>query len=153
MTWFVDHEYKLIVEGYKWGNVVIGALAVLAVTIASSMMSAAIFDIRKQFPGYSSEAYIMSRLIYCVMKVVLINSHIRLRTGLRGRSTHLGTMLRSLWSSKDVLPHLLAIHGVRSSMLWCPEVGSFDRTPILCRYIWCFLLDIYRVRNRLTSPA
>ena len=38
----------------------IGALAVLGVTMSSSMMSAAIFDIRRAFPGYSSEMYIMS---------------------------------------------------------------------------------------------
>lgn len=47
-------------QSYKWGNVVIGALAVLGVTMASSMMSAAIYDIRRAFPGYSSEMYIMS---------------------------------------------------------------------------------------------
>lgn len=34
--------------------------------MASSMMSAAIVDIRKDFPGYSSEMYIMSK---CFWKV------------------------------------------------------------------------------------
>lgn len=56
-----DRKADELLQGYKWGNVVIGALAVLGVTMSSSMMSAAIFDIRRAFPGYSSEMYIMSK--------------------------------------------------------------------------------------------
>lgn len=45
--------------GRKWGIVAIGALSVLSVTMTSSMMSAAIFDIRRAFPGHTDEMYIM----------------------------------------------------------------------------------------------
>lgn len=56
-----DHEYpQNWPMGYKWGLVAIGALSVLSVTMTSSMMSAAIYDIRKHFPGHTAEMYIMS---------------------------------------------------------------------------------------------
>lgn len=45
--------------GYRWGVVAIGALSVLSVTMTSSMMSAAVFDIRRHFPGHTDEMYIM----------------------------------------------------------------------------------------------
>ena len=55
-----DHEYpQNWPMGYKWGLVAIGALSVLSVTMTSSMMSAAIYDIRKHFPGHTTEMYIM----------------------------------------------------------------------------------------------
>jgi hypothetical protein len=38
----------------------IGAISVLSVTMTSSMMSAAIYDIRRDFPGHTAESYIMS---------------------------------------------------------------------------------------------
>jgi len=80
-------------QSYKWGNVAIGALAVLGVAMASSMMSAAIRDIRKDFPGYSSEMYIMSKSFSYHNFHMLMHSHIRFRPRLCGRPIDLGTML------------------------------------------------------------
>lgn len=104
----------------------IGALAVLGVTMASSMMSAAITDIRRAFPGYSSEMYIMSEysthLMQRLMRPILTrNSHIWIRTRLRGRSVNLGTLLRGFWSANNVLYHLLALHYLFGRFMWCKE--------------------------------
>jgi hypothetical protein len=99
-------------QSYKWGNVAIGALAVLGVAMASSMMSAAIRDIRKDFPGYSSEMYIMSESPSRHNNNLLISSYIRFRPWLCGRSFDLGTMLRSIWSTNHVLYDVYRFHGV-----------------------------------------
>lgn len=48
--------------GKKWGVTMIGAVSVLAVTMASSMMSAAIFEIRLDFPGRAQEMYILGEI-------------------------------------------------------------------------------------------
>jgi len=79
-------------QSYKWGNVAIGALAVLGVAMASSMMSAAIRDIRKDFPGYSSEMYIMSGSFSRHNVHMLMHSHIRFRPRLCGRPINMGAM-------------------------------------------------------------
>jgi hypothetical protein len=79
-------------QSYKWGNVAIGALAVLGVAMASSMMSAAIRDIRKDFPGYGSEMYIMSKSFCCQNFYMLMHSNIRFRPRVRGRPIDLGAM-------------------------------------------------------------
>lgn len=57
----VDVEYpQTWTAGYKWMITALGAISVLSVTMTSSMMSAAIFEIRKEFPGHTAEMYIMS---------------------------------------------------------------------------------------------
>jgi hypothetical protein len=60
--------------------------------MASSMMSAAIRDIRKDFPGYSSEMYIMSKSLSCHNSHMLMHSNIRFRPRLCGRPIDLGAM-------------------------------------------------------------
>lgn len=58
----VDVEYpQTWKSGYKWGITALGAISVLSVTMTSSMMSAAIYDIRKDFPGHTAEMYIMGK--------------------------------------------------------------------------------------------
>jgi hypothetical protein len=61
--------------------------------MASSMMSAAIGDIRKDFPGYSSEMYIMSKSCPFTLGRLLMISHIRIRPWFRSRPISMGTML------------------------------------------------------------
>lgn len=57
----VDVEYPQTWQaGYKWMITAIGAISVLSVTMTSSMMSAAIYEIRREFPGHTAEMYIMS---------------------------------------------------------------------------------------------
>lgn len=46
---------------YQWTIVILASLTTLAVSMASSIMSAAIFDIAKSFPGESQESYIMGK--------------------------------------------------------------------------------------------
>jgi hypothetical protein len=59
----VDVEYpQTWKSGYKWMITAIGAISVLSVTMTSSMMSAAIYDIRRDFPAHTAEMYIMGGL-------------------------------------------------------------------------------------------
>lgn len=61
----LDVEYpQTWKSGQKWIITAIGAISVLSVTMTSSMMSAAIFDIRMKFPGHAPELYIMSKYKY-----------------------------------------------------------------------------------------
>lgn len=80
--------------------------------MASSMMSAAIRDIRKDFPGYSSEMYIMSESYPRCNFRMLMHSHIRFRPRLCSRPIDLGTMLRSLWSKDHVLYDFHSVYSV-----------------------------------------
>jgi len=80
--------------------------------MASSMMSAAIRDIRKDFPGYSSEMYIMSKSFSLHNFHMPMHSHIRFRPRLCGRPIDLGTMFRSLWSTNHVLYDFYGFHSV-----------------------------------------
>jgi hypothetical protein len=48
-------------EIYKWLVVLLAASSTLGVSAASSMLSAAIFDIHADFPGSSTETYIMGQ--------------------------------------------------------------------------------------------
>lgn len=67
--------------------------------MASSIMSAAVFDIRREFPGYSDEMYIMSE---CRRSSPLIISHIHFCARLHRRSLYMGTVERSVWQAADV---------------------------------------------------
>jgi hypothetical protein len=71
--------------------------------MASSMMSAAILDIRKDFPGYSSEMYIMSESFVIAVRHLLMISHFRFCPRICGRTINMGTMLRSIRSTNHVL--------------------------------------------------
>ncbi|RSH91273.1 hypothetical protein EHS25_009572 [Saitozyma podzolica] len=55
---------------YKWIATMIGAVAVLAVTMASSMLSAALFDIEREFPGKTTQEYILVTSIFVLSFVV-----------------------------------------------------------------------------------
>lgn len=55
-------------SGKKWGVTMIGAVSVLAVTMTSSMMSAAIFEIRADFPGKSNQMYILGKYLLLVTR-------------------------------------------------------------------------------------
>jgi hypothetical protein len=46
-------------KAYKWSIVVLAAMSTLGVSMASSMLSAAVFDMRADFPGKTMESYIM----------------------------------------------------------------------------------------------
>jgi len=57
---FVDVENPMTYgRAYKWSIVVLAAMSTLGVSMASSMLSAAVFDMRVDFPGKSIESYIM----------------------------------------------------------------------------------------------
>lgn len=57
----VDVEYPQTWKGGdKWLITAIGAISVLSVTMTSSMLSAAIYSIRAEYPGHTAEMYIMS---------------------------------------------------------------------------------------------
>ena len=59
-TKFVDVENPMTYgKAYKWSIVVLAAMSTLGVSMASSMLSAAVFDMRVDFPGKSIESYIM----------------------------------------------------------------------------------------------
>ncbi|WRT69893.1 uncharacterized protein IL334_006884 [Kwoniella shivajii] len=58
---FKDRENPMtFVFSYKWIVTMVAAFGTLGVTMASSMLSAAISDIRIQFPGYNDMTYIMT---------------------------------------------------------------------------------------------
>lgn len=66
---------------YKWIATMIGAVAVLAVTMASSMLSAALFDIEREFPGKTTQEYILGesrrvRHFWGIFKLVPHRRHI-----------------------------------------------------------------------------
>ena len=109
-----DHEYpQNWPMGYKWGLVAIGALSVLSVTMTSSMMSAAIYDIRKHFPGHTTEMYIMGASSSSThSNVADRNSNIDFRPRVRGRSARLGTLFRSLWPSTHVYRHFYPLYNL-----------------------------------------
>jgi hypothetical protein len=115
--------------------------------MASSMMSAAIVSIRKDFPGYSSEMYIMSKLILALVHNddQLIDSHLRLRTRFRRRSPHLGTVFRGLRSAHYVLYHIYSVHRFQRRMLRCQESRGAHRAAIPRWYIRSFLPDFHWV--------
>jgi hypothetical protein len=50
-------------KAYKWTVVVLAAMSTLGVSMASSMLSAAVFDMHADFPGKSTESYIMGECI------------------------------------------------------------------------------------------
>jgi len=57
---FVDRENPMTYgKGYKWTVVMLAAMSTLGVSMASSMLSAAVFDMHVDFPGKSTETYIM----------------------------------------------------------------------------------------------
>jgi hypothetical protein len=57
---FVDLENPMTYgKAYKWAVVVLAAMSTLGVSMASSMLSAAVFDMHADFPGKSTESYIM----------------------------------------------------------------------------------------------
>jgi hypothetical protein len=59
-TKFVDVENPMTYgKAYKWSIVVLAAMSTLGVSMASSMLSAAVFDMRADFPGKTMESYIM----------------------------------------------------------------------------------------------
>lgn len=89
--------------------------------MASSMMSAAILDIRKDFPGYSSEMYIMSESSFKTMALHAHISHIRVRTRLRSRTIDMGTMLRSVWPTNHVLYHFHRFYRIQRCLLWSKQ--------------------------------
>ena len=113
--------------------------------MASSMMSAAIRDIRKDFPGYSSEMYIMSKSLSCHNSRMLMHSHVRFRPRLCGRPIDMGAMLRSLWSTNHVLHDIHSLYSVQCRLLRRQEFGGIDRPSIPCWYFRCFLFDFYWV--------
>jgi hypothetical protein len=89
--------------------------------MASSMMSAAIIDIRKDFPGYSSEMYIMSESYIITLRRLLISSHVRLRTRVCGRTIDMGTMLGSVRSTNHVLYDFHRFYRFQRRLLWCHQ--------------------------------
>jgi hypothetical protein len=57
---FVDRENPMTYgRGYKWTVVMLAAMSTLGVSMASSMLSAAVFDMHVDFPGKPTETYIM----------------------------------------------------------------------------------------------
>jgi hypothetical protein len=47
--------------GYKWATTILAALSTMIVSMGSSMLSAAMEDVMKEFPGRSSPVYIMGK--------------------------------------------------------------------------------------------
>lgn len=57
---FVDVENPMTYgKAYKWSVVMLAAMSTLGVSMASSMLSAAVFDMHADFPGKTTESYIM----------------------------------------------------------------------------------------------
>lgn len=46
---------------YKWATTILAALSTMIVSMGSSMLSAAMEDVMKEFPGRSSPVYIMGK--------------------------------------------------------------------------------------------
>ncbi|WWC95614.1 hypothetical protein V866_002479 [Kwoniella sp. B9012] len=68
---FKDRENPMTFKFYyKWIATLIAAFGTLGVTISSSMLSAAIWDIRLEFPGYSNQIYIMVTSAFLIGFVV-----------------------------------------------------------------------------------
>ncbi|WWC90732.1 uncharacterized protein L201_005669 [Kwoniella dendrophila CBS 6074] len=68
---FIDYENPMTFKfKYKWITTIIAAIGTLGVTISSSMLSAAVWDIKSDFPGYNNYTYIMVTSGYLIGFVI-----------------------------------------------------------------------------------
>lgn len=165
VSWLADDPenpmgYK---QSYKWFITVMAATGTLAVSMGSSMLSAAVEDIKKDFPGHNTMLYIMVTGKFLSspgfpdtrdrVRILLSNReqssetadipetdpHRHLRSRFRRRSPAVGAMQRGVRPPRHVHLYICAVYGIQRGRVWREEHQRAARHAVLRGNIW--LLD------------